>query len=306
MTSTFGSGQYVFDLSAATGGSCYVFGGEVGVGGTANAGGYAVVDNSYFTMTNMQLSSGYLQVGSSGGAGHVVLLNCHCTTTNAFNITTGGKMVIIGGQFSNAGTINNAGLLTLSGISDFAWTVAGTAGTVGWDSLSNFASGTMTLSGGTALVPAFGMSTSAGLGNYGWGTFTATATTITPQAGYPSVVAQSAAAGSTSTQTLTYAGVAAASTYRVTFRIRVTVAGTSTIPALTYNNQGNTNTGPTAAAVWKFDGISVAPIYSIVGNGEYQAEVVFGCGSTGPGITMTITPTGSTFTWTMTVERLGP
>jgi len=315
-------GQYVFDLSNATGGSISLYGGECG---TAAAGGGVLNMGSagatYFTFNQMQVSSGNFNVAG----GYVVFNECDITsssatfaqsggsvaftntliTQNSFAYTQTGGFLVIAGGYTRTGWTLNGGEASATGhrLTSGA-SVAMGGGIFAYDHTNDFSAATITGSSGT-IIPSYTAINKATAGNYGWGTYSFTGTLQRPYP-YPTVVAQSALVGSTSTQTLTFAGVAAASTYRVTFRIRVTVAGTSTIPALTYNNQGNSNTGPTAAAVWKFDGSSVAPIYSIVANGEYQAEVVFGCGSNGPGITMTITPTGSTFSWSMTVEQLGP
>jgi hypothetical protein len=92
--------------------------------------------------------------------------------------------------------------------------------------------------------------------------------------------------------------------FRVNLWIRVTVAGTSTVPNISYTEyQGGTTNA--ALPMWRNDGSSTTPTYTLANVAAYTGTF-FGESQAGGGspITITITPTGSTFRYVLYIEQL--
>lgn len=119
---------------------------------------------------------------------------------------------------------------------------------------------------------------------------------------YPATVFSAKAAGATTTQTLAYTPPSVAGIYRAFVSVRVTVAGTSTIPTLTFKNDGGGTTGPTAVSMIVLGGTVL--LASLVANGSYSGNVQFSIDASGTPIQVVITPTGSTFSYTVTIEQM--
>jgi hypothetical protein len=129
-----------------------------------------------------------------------------------------------------------------------------------------------------------------------------TGTTLTyPPVTLPAVEASGLASGATTTQTLTWTPPAAITRFRVSLHLRVTTAGTSTVPNLSFTQFGGSAFNQ---ALWVINAATGAAVSSVIANGVYTVTFEAATDGSGTAITLTITPTGSTFTWDAVIERL--
>jgi hypothetical protein len=119
----------------------------------------------------------------------------------------------------------------------------------------------------------------------------------------PLIVAQqSANTGQTTTQTITWTPPSATVLFRVSVLLRITVGGTSTVPVLAYTEIGGVAFSQTVP-MWKLDSAITTPTYSL-GTGTFTGEVTGRTNNAGAAVTLTITPTGSTFFYSVIIEQL--
>lgn len=121
---------------------------------------------------------------------------------------------------------------------------------------------------------------------------------------FPVVVASGGGSGVTTTQTLTWTPPTATVTFRVSLFIQVTTAGTSTVPVIAFTRIGGIAFSQDVSLT-KEDGTSTAvvPAGATV-LGGYTASFTGRTNNAGAAITLTITPTGSTFAWGAVIEQL--
>ncbi len=107
----------------------------------------------------------------------------------------------------------------------------------------------------------------------------------------------------TTTQTISWTPPAVNVRFRVSVWVRVTVAGTSTVPNLAFTgfSGGTVNVN---LPMWKLDGAATAPTYLCAATGDYVTELTSLTDASATAITVTITPTGSTFRYSVTIERI--
>ena len=116
------------------------------------------------------------------------------------------------------------------------------------------------------------------------------------------VAQQSANTGQTGTVTVTWNPPSATCLFRISVFIRVTITGTSTVPVLAYTEVGGVAYSQTVP-MWKQDSATTTPSYSL-SNGTWSGTVMGRTDSSGGAVTVTITPTGSTYTYSVAIEQM--
>lgn len=120
----------------------------------------------------------------------------------------------------------------------------------------------------------------------------------------PAVVAAGRGTGLTTTQTVTWTPPAVVGTrFRVTVMIHPTVAGTSTVPVLAFTEAGNIVRSFTIP-MWQGNSAAAAPSYTCAAVDSFYGTIESDTNGTATTVTLTITPTGSTFVFSAVIERL--
>lgn len=121
---------------------------------------------------------------------------------------------------------------------------------------------------------------------------------------WPAVVASIRATAQTGVNTLSWTPPAVVGTrFRVSVYISVSVAGTSTVPVLAYHGIGTTTPSFTVP-MWLGNSAAAAPSYTCAGTGEYYGTWEADTDGTATAVTLTVTPTGSTYRLSAVIERL--
>ncbi len=118
----------------------------------------------------------------------------------------------------------------------------------------------------------------------------------------PFIVHQASSLASTATVTLTYNPPLVAGGYRFTLYVKVTTAGTSTIPTLSYHDENGATVTAEGVSVMKIT--TGAFVQSMIATGYYGIAFPIDTDNSGSAITMVLTPTGSTFNYDYTLERV--
>jgi len=117
------------------------------------------------------------------------------------------------------------------------------------------------------------------------------------------MVASQRGAGQTTTQTVTWTPPPQSVKFRVSVMVHPTVAGTSTVPSVGFTEYGGLARSY-AIPMWRQDGSSTAPSYLCAAADTFLGEVVSDTDNSGTPVQVMITPTGSTFRYSVVIEQI--
>ncbi len=120
--------------------------------------------------------------------------------------------------------------------------------------------------------------------------------------GAPILVAHASASSATTTATLSYTPPAAAGTYLAQVYVKVTTGGTSTIPKIAYTDEDGTAVSAAAISCISLAGTALLTSFTVTGH--FSGRYEFGTDNSATAIVLTITPTGSTFNYDLSLERI--
>lgn len=122
---------------------------------------------------------------------------------------------------------------------------------------------------------------------------------------WPAVVASKFASAQTGTNSITWTPPASNTLIRVDVHIHPTVAGTSTVPTVSYVPNGNGGVAVTPVVpMWQLNSAATAPSYTCNATGEWVGSVTMRTDASATAITVTVTPTGSTYRYAIEITRL--
>jgi hypothetical protein len=229
-----------------------------------------------------ELNSAALAISVSGG-GVVVFMNRTISlgAANVASVTNGN--LIARGRCRWSGTINVTGGSANLDLSDPA---------------GSFSALTITGGAGAQLMLAVDYNPGSGPGTGGF-----SGSILFQQS--VSIVASNRQSGQTATVTNTWTPPATNTRFRLSLLIRVTAAGTSTIPSLSFTQFGGAAFSNVLSVI-KQDGTGTfTNTGGILSTGTYVGTYYFDTDASGTNVVVTITPTGSTFTYSLVIEKIG-
>lgn len=308
--------------------------------GCSIAGAYAAIGIGINDQAQHVNDSVWADITTSGGVYAIVMNNggnhqfinyydrSHSTTATVYN--HGGHIIFIGGENGNDGTTGGITYLQDSANANTVLRDATiTAGASSPSNILNLSSGnfsllgkmrsnnacTLNVTGGTLYLadPASGLGnvTVSGSGGAVWITNSymgaGNAPTITwsgtPALVSTGVVVSGHANAQTTPNTVTFTPPTQGMRFRVSVWIQVTVAGTSTVPVLAFKQYQGTAFSQTVP-MWQMDGAATAPTYLCATVNTFMGSWMGETDGSATPITLTITPTGSTYRYSVVIERL--
>lgn len=274
---------------------------------TATAGPYSVVvapggnhhfhnyyDRSSPSIATVYNSGGQItfwggedQNNSASGVAHLLDNSSSATTLMNRTVTVSGNtttLQVSAGNLVGRGRTRWGGTVALSGTGNVD--LSDPAGSYSGLSISG-SSGSLMLAGN--YNPGTGPSIS------GW------SGSVLLQA--PAVVASKSATGQTTTQTTSWTPPASNCAFRVSVMIHPTVAGTSTVPVLSFTEFGGTAFSQTLP-MWKQDSTATTPSYTCNATGTFVGTFTSKTNNAGATVSVAITPTGSTYRYSVVIEQL--
>lgn len=259
------SGQFELDMSGASGGSTYYYGGEIGVSGGTAGGGVFTVGGGTLAIIAAQWSSG---AGTASG-GFLDLTNVNVSGASCALTSSGALVRETGCNWSSGSTsithssgehylINSSfkGTLTLSSTANFYY-----------DSSSNVSVGTVAGSAGTLFPPQ--TSVKDGGASWGWGTYTFTGT-VKPELAIANTF-QKAETGADA-NVLTYTPPAIAGHYLASVGIDCSIWAANMSCTLTYHDS---NGSAVSKALYFTDLTTGANLTVIAAAGNYGVAFPF-------------------------------
>lgn len=308
-----------------------------GAGGLAGA--YAALGIGVADQTQRANDTLWQDLTTAGGTYSIVTSNgSNHTFTNYYDRSapttatvhnTGSILTFYGGEDSTGSSASGVahlldGANSLTILQNRTVSVATSTNTIQVSAGNLISRGRTRISGGAAMSGTGSMDLSDPTGSYSSMTVTGSAGTVMLAGSYPLtsgapnvsgftgtitypsppvVVVQQTGTALTTTQTVTWTPPTANVGFRVSVMIHPTVAGTSTVPVLAFSEFGSTARSYTVA-MWQQNGSAAAPSYTCAAVDTFIGEVVSRTDNSGTALTVTITPTGSTFRYQVVIERL--
>lgn len=119
----------------------------------------------------------------------------------------------------------------------------------------------------------------------------------------PSIVKATSGSVITTTTTQSWTPPPANTRFRVSLLVRPTVVGTSTVPAISFNEFSG-GAKSFSLPMWQGNGAATAPSYTCAATDSFYCTIESMTDSSGTPVTVTITPTGSTYRYSLVIERL--
>jgi hypothetical protein len=119
----------------------------------------------------------------------------------------------------------------------------------------------------------------------------------------PIVVGTKSGTGQTSAQSLTWNPPSLNCEFRVSVMIHPTVAGTSTVPVLTFTELGGGAFSQTIP-MWQQNSAATTPSYLCAATSTFVGSFTSKTDNSGTQVKLTITPTGSTYRYAILIEQL--
>ena len=309
-------------------------------GGGGLAGAYAALGIGIGDQTQHPNDMAYWDLATAGGTYSIVknsggghtFINYYDRSSPATATVWhhgGSRMTFIGGEDQNAAglshlidnasaqtilinrTVTQAGAATTCQVSAGALVFRGSCG---FNSAQTFAlsgSGVIDLSDPAVSGSNATISGSAGTlmlaGNYAGPGSPPVLTSWTGTTAYqaPLIVAAARVNGATTTQTLTWTPPPDGKNhrFRISLMIHPTIAGTSTVPNMAFTEFGGSARNQTIP-MWQMNSAAAAPSYTCAAADSFNAIFESETDTTGAAVTLTITPTGSTFRYSAVIEQL--